>query len=65
MNSLPYILIVIVMAGLMSSVIYGLWWAVRRGQFSDFQKGATCIFDDEEPIGFRTDAFPDEVARKT
>jgi len=42
------------------SVVWALWWALRAGQFSDFAKGATSIFDDEEPQGMVTDAFPDK-----
>ena len=60
MSVLAYIFVFGVMGGLMLSVIYGLYWALRRGQFSDFARGATSIFDEEEPQGFRTDAFPDE-----
>lgn len=60
MSVLAYIFVFGVMGGLMLSVIYGLYWAVRRGQFSDFARGATSIFDEEEPQGFRTDAFPSE-----
>ena len=46
------------------SVIYGLWWALRGGQMSNFQQGATSIFDDEEPIGQMTDAFPGKKTKK-
>ena len=42
---------------------WGRWWAGRGGQFSEFQKGARSIFDEQEPIGRPTDAFP-EPARK-
>ena len=48
---------------LLVSVVWGMWWAVRGGQFSEFQKGARSIFDEQEPIGRPTDAFP-EPARK-
>lgn len=60
MTPLAYMFIFTLLGGLMASVVYGLYWAVRRGQFSNFARGATCIFDEEEPQGFRTDAFPDE-----
>jgi len=40
------------------SVIWALWWALRGGQLSNFQRGAASIFDDDEPIGQMTDAFP-------
>ena len=42
------------------SVIWALWWALRGGQLSNFQRGAASIFDDDEPIGQMTDAFPDK-----
>lgn len=64
MTAFATILLTLVFAGLLGSAIYGMWWAARRGQFSNFEKGATSIFDDEEPIGYRTDAFPNEAERK-
>lgn len=39
--------------------IWGLAWAIRTRQFSDFRQGAASIFDEEEPIGEMTDRFPD------
>ncbi|GMU23190.1 MAG: hypothetical protein AMXMBFR13_32730 [Phycisphaerae bacterium] len=42
------------------SVIWALWWALRGGQFSDFARGATSIFDADEPIGKVTDSFPNQ-----
>jgi hypothetical protein len=35
-----------------------LRWAVRSGQLQNLQKGALLIFDEEEPVGQRTDQFP-------
>jgi cbb3-type cytochrome oxidase maturation protein len=40
------------------SVVLALAWALRNGQMQDFQRGATAIFDPDEPIGATTDAFP-------
>jgi len=60
MNTFAYLMIFGMLAALLASVIYGLYWAVSRGQFANFNKGATSIFDDEEPMGLRTDAFPSE-----
>lgn len=60
MHTIAYILLFSLLGSLAVSVVYGLYWAITRGQFSNFQRGATCIFDDEEPQGFRTDAFPGE-----
>jgi cbb3-type cytochrome oxidase maturation protein len=54
-----YILVFGILALFGVMVVWALWWAIRGGQFSDFQKGATSIFDDDEPLGKLTDAFPD------
>jgi cbb3-type cytochrome oxidase maturation protein len=54
-----YLLVFGVLTGFFGSVIYALNWAIRSGQFSDYQKGARSIFDDEEPVGEMTDFFPD------
>lgn len=35
-----------------------LHWAHRNGQFSNLDKGARSIFDDDEPMGQVTDQFP-------
>lgn len=40
------------------SSVAALIWAVASGQLGEFQKGATSIFDDDEPIGEITDSFP-------
>ncbi len=48
----------VVIAGL--TAVYGLVWAVRDGQMRRFSAGAMSIFDDEEPVGRMTDAFPGE-----
>lgn len=61
MSAIPSILLFGLLAGLTISAMYGLYWAIKTGQFARFERGATCIFDDEEPQGFRTDAFPDEA----
>jgi cbb3-type cytochrome oxidase maturation protein len=42
------------------SVVWALWWALKGGQFSRFADGATSIFDEDEPVGRVTDAFPDK-----
>ncbi len=41
-----------------STAVWALVWAIRNGQFSDFKAGAESIFDEEEPVGKPTDAFP-------
>ena len=41
-----------------ASAIWALVWAIRTGQMSNLNQAAATIFDDEEPIGRTTDAFP-------
>jgi len=41
-----------------ATAVYGLLWAIRTGQMQDFSRGALSIFDEEEPVGLITDAFP-------
>ncbi len=55
-NTLIFIWAVVLM--LAFSSVAALVWAVASGQLGEFQKGATCIFDDDEPIGEMTDNFP-------
>jgi nitrogen fixation-related uncharacterized protein len=59
MSWIAYTLIFGVMGLLSASVIYGLYWALKGGQMSNFAQGATSIFDSEEPQGEVTDWFPD------
>ncbi|MBK8478935.1 MAG: cbb3-type cytochrome oxidase assembly protein CcoS [Opitutaceae bacterium] len=53
-----YIFVVVMAVAVMASAVYALYWAVKTGQFHQFEKGATAIFDDEEPLGRPTDHFP-------
>ena len=53
-----YLLVFGVISLFAGSVIWALWWALRGGQLSNFQRGAASIFDDDEPIGQVTDSFP-------
>jgi len=55
-NTLIYIWLVVAMLGISS--VSALIWAITSGQLGEFQKGATSIFDDDEPIGEVTDSFP-------
>ena len=64
MTTIAYTLIFGLLAGMAVSVMYALYWAIRQGQFANFKRGATSIFDEDEPMGFRTDAFPDEAIRQ-
>ena len=40
------------------TAVAALVWAIRSGQMRNFGRGATSIFDDEEPVGRTTDGFP-------
>jgi cbb3-type cytochrome oxidase maturation protein len=42
------------------SAVWALVWAIRTGQFQNLHRGATVIFDEDEPIGEVTDRFPDK-----
>lgn len=53
-----YTFIVVIAAAVMASAVYALYWAVKTGQFREIEKGATSIFDEEEPLGTPTDSFP-------
>lgn len=41
-----------------SSAVYALFWASRKGQLKNFDKGARVIFDEDEPEGTFQDSFP-------
>lgn len=64
MHVIAYILIFGLLGCLGASVVYGLYWAMAHGQFAQFNRGATSIFDDEEPQGFATDAFPGKTRER-
>ena len=56
----------IVYAVLFGSVVFfggaavlALAWAVRDGQFENFERSSKTIFDPAEPIGELTDRFPE------
>jgi len=55
-NTLIFIWSIVSLLGF--SAVAALVWAIGTGQFREFQKGATSIFDDDEPIGESTDQFP-------
>jgi cbb3-type cytochrome oxidase maturation protein len=47
------------------AAVLALAWAVRDGQFQNFERSARTIFDPDEPIGQLTDRFPDLPALPT
>ncbi|MDR0534621.1 MAG: cbb3-type cytochrome oxidase assembly protein [Verrucomicrobiales bacterium] len=53
-----YLLIVGSMVVLGGSAMYGIYWAVRDGQYVNMKKGAEVIFGKDEPVGKVTDLFP-------
>ena len=55
-----YGLIWLFMIALGVTAVVALVWAIRTGQFRDLQSGAYMIFDEDEPEGEMTDAFPSE-----
>jgi nitrogen fixation-related uncharacterized protein len=40
---------------IVSSAVYALYWASKKGQLSNLEEGAKVIFDEEEPLGEPTD----------
>jgi nitrogen fixation-related uncharacterized protein len=59
MDPVVYIVGGIVLGGVFfATAIYAFSWASKSGQMRDFDKGATVIFDEDEPLGEQTDFFP-------
>lgn len=59
----PFAIAAIVLAatfGLLA--LWALGWSIAKGQYRDFAAGARSIFDEEEPVGQPTDAFPETTA---
>jgi hypothetical protein len=49
------VLIVVSIIVFGGAAVWGLSWAFRNGQMSNFARGATSIFDPDEPVGEVTD----------
>ncbi|HEY0946083.1 MAG TPA: hypothetical protein VGD81_12480 [Opitutaceae bacterium] len=49
----------------LASAVYALYWSAKNGQLRDFNRGAESIFDEKEPIGQPTDAFPPRKPKKS
>ncbi len=58
-----YTFVVVMAAAVMASAVYALYWAVKTGQFRQFEKGASESFTAEEPQGQPTDFFPRKKGR--
>jgi cbb3-type cytochrome oxidase maturation protein len=53
-----YIIAFVIALLITASAVFALRWAVKSGQFRDFEKGAETIFDEDEPMGRPQDSFP-------
>lgn len=59
-----YIGIVFAFAGLLFiGAAVALYWAHKNGQLRNFEEGSRSIFDEDEPEGTHTDAFPKKKPR--
>jgi hypothetical protein len=45
--------------------ILAFYWAAKHGHLQNVENGAKVIFDEGEPIGTPTDAFPGNLAGTT
>lgn len=60
-----YILVGFVFASLFFLAAAGaLYWAHKHGQLNNLEKGAQSIFDEDEPMGEITDAFPEKRKKR-
>lgn len=58
MEWLTYGLLFFVALLISVSAVFAFRWAMRNGQFRDFDAQAKSIFDKSEPEGVQTDFFP-------
>ena len=66
MNAVDIALFVTVIGSIVlfgGAAVLAFSWAFRSGQFENFDQGSKSIFDEDEPIGEYTDAFPDAPPR--
>lgn len=56
--SYTYLFIAGAIAAASVFAILAFYWAAKHGHLQNVESGAKIIFDDEEPIGQATDAFP-------
>lgn len=57
-----YILIFGLLGGFSVMVIWALGWSMQRGDFGRLNQASRMIFDEAEPEGEPTDAFPGQRA---
>lgn len=53
-----YTLAFLIATAISGTAVYALYWSSKHGQLRDFERGATSIFDEKEPVGQMTDHFP-------
>lgn len=53
-----YTLAFLIATAISGTAVYALHWSSKHGQLRDFERGATSIFDEQEPMGQMTDHFP-------
>ena len=53
-----YTFIGISIAVAVAAALAAFYYAARHGQLQNLENGSKIIFDDQEPIGQATDAFP-------
>jgi cbb3-type cytochrome oxidase maturation protein len=53
-----YTLAFLIATAISGTAVYALYWSSKHGQLRDFERGATSIFDEQEPVGQMTDRFP-------
>jgi cbb3-type cytochrome oxidase maturation protein len=58
MEWLFYTVAFLIAAAISGTAVYALYWSSKHGQLRDFDRGATSIFDEQEPVGKMTDHFP-------
>lgn len=64
MNWLAYLPLVALAVMLLATAVYAFYWALKDGQFRDFDAQARSIFDASEPEGVQTDFFPGKAPRR-
>lgn len=65
MNWNQYILLGFIFASLFFVLAaLALFWAHRNGQLNNLEQGSRSIFDEDEPEGEITDAFPKSSKKK-
>lgn len=59
MSIVLWILFICSLVVLPGTALLAFWWAAREGEFTNLQRTALSIFDEDEPVGRMSDRFPD------